>query len=66
MAELVVMKRGEATMNVPPTKAAQFAAEGWEEIDRYAMDTPAVAVETPDESMPDAQKVETPKARKGK
>ena len=39
--QLVLMKRGEATMNVPVSKVDEYLAAGWKEISRAALIVPA-------------------------
>ncbi len=46
--EVVVMKRGEATMNVPADKVQSWLDEGWIEISRYVVEEPTVSASKPD------------------
>lgn len=63
--QLVLMKRGEATMYVPVSKFEQYKADGWTEISRSV---PAVSTETAAEMpMPSVEKaverLKTPRAK---
>lgn len=67
MAEIVVMEKGAAQMNVPVAKLAKFLADGWKEIRRYAVEAepaPVVAA-TPPAPAPIAEPSH-PKGRKAK
>lgn len=63
--QLVLMKRGEATMYVPVSKFEQYKADGWTEISRNA---PAGSVE-PAAEMPipsvekAVERLKTPRAK---
>jgi len=60
MDEIVVMQRGEATMNVPIAKVQEYLDNGWREIRRY--EAQFEKAETPSE----ANAAPEPKAQKPK
>ncbi len=43
MTELVVMKKGFASMNVPHAKLQEYLDDGWEEVERIEMTSDAQA-----------------------
>lgn len=67
MADMIVMEKGAAQMNVPVAKLAKFLADGWTEIRRYTVEAepaPVVAA-TPPAPAPIAEPAH-PKGRKAK
>ena len=65
MSEHALMKKGEATMNVPPEKVQAFEADGWIVINPPAETPPAPVVEEikPEAETP-VEKTAKPKGRK--
>lgn len=67
MAELVLMQKGEATMNVPSAKFAEYLAAGWREISRVSVESAAPAVvEVPEADEAEDVDDAAPKKPRGK
>ncbi len=58
MAELVLMEKGPASMNVPAEKVQAYLADGWKEISRKAVPDEPVKPKVKDPAPVDAQAAE--------
>lgn len=64
MSAFYLMRKGEATMNVPPAKLQQYLGDGWVVISEPDAEVkPAAAKQAPDE--PEAVSVEEAAAKLG-
>ncbi len=65
MTELVVMKKGFASMNVPHAKLQEYLDDGWEEVERIEMTSDAQAKKSSAKKQ-DATKAEKKSKTEGK
>jgi len=58
MSEHLLMKKGEATMNVPPDKVKAYEEDGWIVIERPAAPEPKAEAERPVEPQAEGVTIE--------